>query len=435
MKMFSSTSSGVLMAVVALAAHAATATASGGVFDVTTFGATGDGATKDTEAIRAACAAVVAARGGTLLFPAPGTYYTGAFNLTSNIVVKVEKGATVLGSTDGDDWPVIDIHAEWPQFGDPPAHQALVFAWRANNITLTGGGTIDGNSNSKTWWRCDNHNYPVTNPPCNGFSRPRVVEVFEAQDVVMSDLTVQNSPNWNIHFSSVKNLHVHGISVIDPGDSPNTDGIDLDCVTNALVEDSYFSVGDDALCVKSGRDYDGRLYAHPSRDIVFRNIRVGTGHGITIGSESSGGVHNVTFENIEMTGTSSGPRIKSQRGRGGVVDGITYRNVTARNLGDMVQLTLNYHTGLSPTNKTATPVMRNVLIEDCTFTAGKKSDARRPNAGVVDGLPESHIQNVTFRNVNLNGGNAQWQTCQYVDNGVCEGSTNACPPCFEDRTN
>ena len=118
------------MAVVALAAHAATATASGGVFDVTTFGATGDGATKDTEAIRAACAAVVAARGGTLLFPAPGTYYTGAFNLTSNIVVKVEKGATVLGSTDGDDWPVIDIHAEWPQFGDPPAHQALVFAGR-----------------------------------------------------------------------------------------------------------------------------------------------------------------------------------------------------------------------------------------------------------------------------------------------------------------
>ena len=424
-----------LFAVLAVSVHAATALASGDVFDVRKFGATGDGKTKDTKAIRAACAAVAAAHGGTLLFPTPGTYYTGAFNLTSNIVLDVEKGATVLGSADGDDWPVVNIHTEWPQFSDPPAHQALVFAWQANNITLTGGGTIDGNANSKTWWHCDSHDYPVSNPPCNGFSRPRIIEIFEARDVVIKDLTVQNSPNWNIHFSTVTNLHVHGISVIDPGDSPNTDGIDLDCVTNALVEDCYFSVGDDALCVKSGRDYEGRRYAHPSRDIIFRNIRVGTGHGITIGSESSGGVHNVTFENIEMTGTSSGPRIKSQRGRGGVVDGITYRNVTARNLGDMVQLTLNYHTGLSPTNKTATPVMRNVLIEDCTFTAGKKSDARRPNAGVVDGLPESHIQNVTFRNVDLNGGNAQWQTCQYVDNGVCEGSTNACPPCFEDRTN
>ena len=306
-----------------------------------------------------------------------------------------------------------------------------MFAWQANNITLTGGGTIDGNANSKTWWHCDNHDYPVSNPPCNGFSRPRIIEMFETRDVVMKGLTVQNSPNWNIHFSTVTNLHVHGISVIDPGDSPNTDGIDLDSVTNAIVEDSYFSVGDDALCVKSGRDYEGRRYAHPSRDIIFRNIRVGTGHGITIGSESSGGVYNVTFENIDMTGTSSGPRIKSQRGRGGVVDGITYRNVTARNLGEMVQLTLNYHKGLSPTNKTATPVLRNVLIEDCKFTASK-SDL--PNAGVMDGLPESHIQNVTLRNVDLNGGKAKWQTCQYVDNGVCEGSTNACPPCFKDLT-
>ena len=105
----------------------------------------------------------------------------------------------------------------------------------------------------------------------------------------MNDLTVQNSPNWNIHFSTVTNLHVNRVTVIDPGDSPNTDGIDLDCVTNALVENCFFSVGDDALCVKSGRDYEGRRYAHPSRDIVFRNIHVGTGHGITIGSESSGG--------------------------------------------------------------------------------------------------------------------------------------------------
>ena len=414
----------------AVATHAAKAY--GDVFDVREFGATGDGKTKDTKAIRAACAAVAAAHGGTLLFPAPGTYYTGAFNLTSNIVLDVEKGATVLGSADGDDWPVVNTRTEWPQVDDPPAHQALVFAWQVNNITLTGGGTIDGNANSKTWWQCDNHDYPVSNPPCNGFSRPRIIEIFEARDVMMNDLTVQNSPNWYIHFSTVTNLHVNRVTVIDPGDSPNTDGIDLDCVTNALVENCFFSVGDDALCVKSGRDYEGRRYAHPSRDIIFRNIRVGTGHGITIGSESSGGVYNVTFENIDMTGTSNGPRIKSQRGRGGVVDGITYRNVTARNLGEMVQVTLNYHKGLSPTNKTATPVLRNVLVEDCRFTAGK-SDT--PNAGVMDGLPESHIQNVTLRNVDLNGGKAKWQTCQYVDNGVCEGSTNACPPCFKDRTN
>ena len=187
-----------MLLVLAVAMHAA----SGEVFNVRDFGATGNGKTKDTKAVRAACAAVAAAHGGKLLFPAPGTYYTGAFNLTSNIVLDVEKGATVLGSADGDDWPVVNTRTEWPQFDNPPAHQALVFAWQANNITLTGGGTIDGNANSKTWWHCDNHGYPVSNPPCNGFSRPRIIEIFEARDVVMNDLTVRIPPTGT--FTSVQ---------------------------------------------------------------------------------------------------------------------------------------------------------------------------------------------------------------------------------------
>lgn len=120
-----------------------------------------------------------------------------------------------------------------------------------------------------------------------------------------------------------KNRHVHHLNVTNPLE-PNADGIDIDASQNVLVEDNYFSVGDDALCVKSGIDYFGRSYGRPAKDIVFRNNVIGTGHGITIGSEMSGGVQNVTFENIRMDHTGTGIRMKSMRGRGGEVKDVTY---------------------------------------------------------------------------------------------------------------
>lgn len=116
---------------------------------------------------------------------------------------------------------------------------------------------------------------------------------------------------------------MHHLNVTNPLE-PNADGIDIDASQNVLVEDNYFSVGDDALCVKSGIDYFGRSYGRPAKDIVFRNNVIGTGHGITIGSEMSGGVQNVTFENIRMDHTGTGIRMKSMRGRGGEVKDVTY---------------------------------------------------------------------------------------------------------------
>ena len=344
------------------------APAPGGIFNVVHYGATGDGETKDTDAVRRAAAAVAAAGGGTLLFPQhnKSVYLTGAFNLTSHCVLEVQAGATVLGSPDGDDWPLVDAATLWPQFGHGSdcvpgtaacarMHQAFVLAWQVVNLTLTGSGTIDAGATKDTWWKCAND---LTQPPCSGHSRPHLLGVYNASGVSTSGLTFKNSPDWTLHFSSVDNLRVKGVTVQNPHDAPNADGIDLDCVVDAVVEDSFFDVGDDALCVKSGIDFNGRHYAHPSRDIVFRNNRIGSGHGITIGSETSGSVFNVTFENIDMTGTINGPRIKSERGRGGVVDGITFRNIMAHDVRTMVSVTLNYHAGLAPTNKTATPVLR-----------------------------------------------------------------------------
>ena len=243
------------------------------------------------------------------------------------------------------------------------------------------------------------------------------------KDVAVKDISVKNSPDWTLHFASVTNLHVNNVHVHNPQGAPNSDGIDLDCVQNAVIENSFFDVGDDALCVKSGIDYFGRKYGRPSKNIIFRNISVGNGHGISIGSESSGGVYNITFEDIRMSGTNRGPRIKSERGRGGTVSDITYRNISAKNLEAMISLTLNYASGLKPTNESATPRLKNILIENCQFIGGN-------NGGEFNGLNESHIQNVTLRDVDFNGGKVSFSTCSYVDSGKCEGSTNACPPCF-----
>ena len=151
-------------------------------------------------------------------------------------------------------------------------------------------------------------------------------------------------------------------------------GLDLDCVQNALVEENFFDVDDDALCVKSGRDFDGRTYGRPSRDILFRNNVIGRGHGITVGSETSGSVFNVTFDNITMAQTGTGIRMKTQRGRGGVVSGITYRNIDMQEIqGQCVQVTLNYHAGLLKTNKTGTPVFKDILLENVRCDKGAAS--------------------------------------------------------------
>lgn len=286
-----------------------------------------------------------------------------------------------------------------------------MFGWHVHNVTFTGGGTIDANGHP--FWKCARD---LQQFPCNNHGRPHLMMISNATNIELTNLTIRNSPDWTLHMSSVDNLLVKNMHVINPSDAPNSDGIDLDCVQNAMVIDSIFSVGDDALCVKSGIDYFGRVYGRPSANILFRNITIGKGHGISIGSETSGGVSNVTFDTIAMQGTNSGPRIKSERGRGGVVSGITFQNIQAKDLTEMISMTLNYHKGLAPTNATATPVLRDVMLRNITFVSGE-------SAGLIDGLPESHIRNVTLMNV-VFPPHVKFSLCDYVDQGTCEGTTN-----------
>ena len=325
------------------------------VFSVASFGASGSGRRLDTAAVRAAAAAVARNGGGQLLFPGGGTYLTGSFNVSSNTQVVIEPSAVVLGSTYGDDWPLVDAAAVWPWFGhgsdcDPGTeacrlmHQALLFAWNESNVTLGGGGMIDCNASPQSWWGCAQN---LSRPPCNGYARPHCVMLANSSGVVVSDLRIRNSPDWTLHFAGVRDLHVHHVNVSNPPHEPNADGIDIDACANVLVEDCHVAVADDALCVKSGIDWLGRRFGRTAENIMFRRCTIGSGEGLTIGSEMSGGVRNVTFEDISLEGTSVGIRMKSQRGRGGIVSGITYRNISMHNIAtDCVRLNLDYHPGI-----------------------------------------------------------------------------------------
>ena len=405
------------------------------IFNVKDYGAKGDGITLDTKAITAAIQAIKINNGGTLLFPSGGKYLTGSLNLTSNLMFKVEKDATVLGSWNGKDWPLVDAGVIWPQFGHASdctpgtpecrlMHQPFLFAWHETNITLTGGGMVDGNANASNWWNCARH---LELEPCNGHARPHLLFFADTDNILLKSINFKNSPDWSLHFSSCNNLHINEISVNNPKDAHNSDGIDVDCTTNVIIENSYFSVGDDAIAIKSGIDYFGRRFNKSSRNIIYRNNIIEQGHGLSIGSETSGSIYNVTFENLILKGTDRGPRIKSCRGRGGHIDGIVYRNITAENLGTSISFDFNYESHIAPTNKSATPTLSNILLENLYFQNSVNT------AGEFNGLPESKFVNITLRNVTTDGhGSGKFGNCDNVVNAICEEmDQEQCPPCFK----
>ena len=331
----------------------ATVASAAGVFDVTKYGAKGDSSSVDSAAVRAAAAACSSAGGGTVLFPAakttadgatatPRGYVTGAFNLSSDMHVEIQRGVTLLGNgVNGSDWPLVTVSEVWPGYvyardttghsgtengkeSGRLMHQSLLFSWQATNVSVGGGGTID--CRGEAFQQCGDDLTNIQKSPCNGYARPQCVWFSNATDVVFEDVTVLNSPDWSTHFSAVDHLRVRRINVTQPGGG-NRDGIDIDSCSDVVVEDSFFASGDDTLCVKSGIDWFGQQYNRPSRDIIFRNITTGNGYGLTIGSEVSGGVDNVTFEDITVMHQTAGIHIKAPAGRGAYVRDIVYRNI------------------------------------------------------------------------------------------------------------
>jgi polygalacturonase len=376
-----------------------------GVFDIRAFGAVADGTTKATNAFRQAITKASAAGGGTVLVPA-GRWLTGPIHLASNINLHVAQGATLLFSQDFDDYlpPVLTRWEGQELYGFSP----LIYARDCHDVAVTGGGTLDGQG--AAWWPWKKtqqesatklYELVLSGVPTEqrvlanvGGLRPSFIQTVGCKNVLVEGVTLTNGPFWTIHPVYSENVIVRRVRVQTTG--PNNDGCDPDSSRNVLIEDSFFSTGDDCVVIKSGLNEDGWRVAKPSENIVVRRVRGEAGHGgVVIGSEMSGDVRNVWVTDSEFVGTDRGLRIKSMRGRGGVIENVFYENVRHRDIRLMVvELTTFYASSTLKPKTDRPPIIRNIHVKNVSAEGAK--------LGIdIAGLAEQPIRDVSFENVEI----------------------------------
>lgn len=352
--------------------------------DVRHMGAAGDGHTKDTAAIQHAIDTCASGSGGTVRFTA-GTYVSGPLDWKNHIRLQLDAGATLLGSPDREDYPIRN-DAKWRRV-------SLLHADQAIDISLTGQGTVDGNGH--VWWdvKAEDRKKGLPEAP-----RPMLFDLTRSKNITIEGVTIQNSPQYNIMAVLCDGLTVRNVKILNPGHTaPNTDGIDPISTSHVLIEHDLIDTGDDNVAIKSGLVERGDPNI-PSADIVIRDCDFRNGHGLSIGSETAGGVRNVRVERVKFDGTRQGIRIKSARGRGNDIGGFTFRDITMEHVETPIQITAYYTGGMK--GDTAhpmtdhTPRFHDISIENVTATGAKR-------AAVIYGLPESPVKRVLLRNVHI----------------------------------
>ncbi|KAK7354579.1 hypothetical protein VNO80_20044 [Phaseolus coccineus] len=364
------------------------------VFCLTEFGGVGDGVTLNTEAFERGVSAIskLGNKGGGQLSVPPGRWLTAPFNLTSHMTLFLASDAVILAIQDEKYWPLMPA---LPSYGygrehPGPRYTSLIHGQNLRDVVITGhNGTINGQG--QTWWT--KYRQKLLN-----HTRGPLVQILWSSNIVISNITLRDSPFWTLHPYDCKNVTVKNVTILAPVyHAPNTDGIDPDSCEDMLIEDCYISVGDDAIAIKSGWDQYGITYGRPSRNIVIRNlvVRSNVSAGISIGSEMSGGVSNVLVENILVWESRRAMRIKTAPGRGGYVRQITYRNLVFKNVrvGIVIKTDYNEHPGGGYDPK-ALPILR-----DISFINIRGQGVRVPVR--IQGSEQIPIRNVTFEDMKV----------------------------------
>lgn len=416
------------------------------------FGAVGDGLTLNTRAFADAMDALAVKGGGTLTVP-QGVWFTGPIVFQSHINLHLEKGALILFTPDFDAYPLIKTSFEGLE---TRRCQSPVSGRNLENIAITGEGVINGSGeawrplkkfkvteahwkkvvqsggvlkNPEYWFptvgslkgeSLSEFNLNVPRAEMNDaqwdsikdFMRPVMVSFIECKNVFLQGVLFENSPSWNIHPLMCENLIVDNVFIRNPSYAQNGDGIDIESCKNVLLVNSTLDVGDDAICLKSGKDKDGRKRNKPTENVIVDNCTVFQGHGgFVVGSEMSGGVKNVSVSNCTFIGTDVGLRFKSCRGRGGVVENIYIENISMVDIVTDSFLFDLYYGGKSASEALAdgdttapesvippvteeTPAFRNIYVKNMV-----SRNARR--AMFFNGLPEMNITNINVENATI----------------------------------
>ena len=413
------------------------------------FGAVGDGVTLNTDAFEKAIAELSEKGGGQLTVPA-GVWFTGPIVLKSNINLHLEMGAVIQFSGDDNLYGLIDTSFEGL---DTKRCQSPLTANGCENIAITGQGVIDGNGQ---YWRPVKKGKMTENQwkavlarpggveskpgywvPSQGYAdaeqnaemnvvkastdeewnhykrflRPVMISLVNCKNVLLQGVIFQNSPAWNIHPLMCENIIIDNVLARNPAFAQNGDALDLESCKNAIIVNSRFDAGDDGICIKSGKDADGRKRGRPCENVVVDGCTVFAGHGgFVVGSEMSGGVKNILVENCQFLGTDVGLRFMSTRGRGGIVENIYISNVSMTDIKtDAITFNMYYGgksvaemlaDGDNPDNTTKvpvteeTPIFRNIDIKDIVCNgAGRAME--------FNGLPEMPINGIKLQNINI----------------------------------
>lgn len=377
------------------------------VMSIAEFGGVGDGKTSNTETFRRAVRHMqgFGEKGGSQLNVPRGRWLTGSFNLTSNFTLFLEEGAVILGSQDQEEWPIIE---PLPSYGRGRErlggrHISLIHGDGLTNVVITGQkGTIDGQG--RMWWdlwwnRTLEH------------TRGHLVELMNSHNILISNLTFLNSPFWTIHPVYCSNVVIKDMTILAPLNAPNTDGIDPDSSTNVCIEDCYIESGDDLVAVKSGWDQYGIAMSHPSSNIIVRRVSgtTPTCSGVGIGSEMSGGISNVTVEDLHVWDSAAGVRIKSDIGRGGYIANISFSNITM----ERVKIPIRFSRGSNDHpdegwDPKAVPKVKGIFISNVISLNSTK-------APVLEGIEDAIFEEICFKNVTLLGlaPSMTWK-CEFV---------------------
>ena len=330
--------------------------------------------------------------GGTIFFPS-GEYLTGPVCLLSNITLYLSEGAVLLGSGSYEDYPMVTA-SELPGWG-MDTHSGLICARDAENIAVCGRGTINGQG--WHWWHKKFDD------------RPRCLEFIGCSRILIKDIRIINSPMWTIHPVHSEIITIHNVTIQNPVDSPNTDGINPESCRNIHISNCHISVGDDCIAIKSGREFDTYIKEWASENITITNCTMAGGHGgIVIGSEMSGGVRNVTISNCIFQNTDRGFRVKTRRLRGGTVENIRVSNIIMEHVYCPLIINCYYPCATLPDDEEycssrkemavtdSTPIFRNLFFSDIIVQNATAA------AGFISGLPEMPVEGLFIDNMTVN---------------------------------
>ena len=369
---------------------------------ITDFGAVGDGKTVNTKAIQAAIDKCASSSGGVIVVP-QGTFLSGAIFLKQGVNLLVEKDGVLKGTTNIDDYPMIQTRWEGTE---EPWTSAFINADGVTDLEISGEGTIDGSG--EEWVQNSPYRRPppvaAGSPPAAPAAeaprmrrgRPRLIGIQNSKRVRIANLNLHNQAVWCLFILYSEDVLAENLRITAEHNIPSSDGIDIDSSKHVHVNNVYIDVNDDCISIKSGKDADGLRVNRPAEDILIENSHFAYGHGgVAMGSETSGGIRNVEVRNcISDSGNWAPIRFKTQPSRGGVVEDITYRDMKLHETRQAFEFNLEWRMvpPIAPPAKVL-PVVRNVKIINVS------GDVQ--SVGIMHGLADSPIQGITFENCKI----------------------------------